>query len=46
MSTLDVEKLLKELENEDNEELLNIDFKTLHAQKEKILKKLQLISRI
>ena len=44
MSTLDVEKLLKALENEDNEELLNIDFKTLHAQKEKIIKKLQLPS--
>ena len=44
MSTLDVEKLLKALENEDNEELLNIDFKTLHAQKKKIIKKLQLPS--
>ena len=44
MSTLDVEKLLKALENEDNEDLLNIDFKTLHVQKEKILNKLQLPS--
>lgn len=42
MSTLDINKLLQALENDDNEELLNIDFKTLHAQKEKIVKRLQL----
>ena len=42
MTTLDVEKLLKALENEDNEDLLNIDFKTLNEQKEKIVSKLGL----
>ena len=42
MAALDIEKLLQALENEDNEELLNIDFKTLHKQKETIISKLQL----
>ena len=42
MSTLDINKLLQALENEDNEELINIDFNTLHAEKEKIVKKLKL----
>lgn len=42
MATLDIEKLLEALENEDNEELLNIDFNTLNQQKEQIISKLKL----
>lgn len=42
MSELDIEKLLSALEDEDNAELLELDFKKIELEKEDILDKLEL----
>lgn len=42
MSELNIEKLLSALEDEDNAELLELDFKKIELEKEEILDKLEL----